>query len=80
MFTKGFLKTAGFWSNAGQTFKKGLNLMTESSATSKAIKPATSATRGSGVLAKRVDGSKVTSDWGLRQGVRSGAVRYGDIK
>lgn len=80
MFTKGFQKTAGFWSNAGQAIKKGYGLMTGSTVANAAVKPGTAAVkRATGPLARRVDGSAVTTEWGLKQGVKSGAIRYGDV-
>lgn len=74
MFTPAFEKTAGFFDATAKMFRKPLanaGKAIASPAASAVTKPA---------LATRLDGSAVTSNWGLKQGVRSGSIRYSDIK
>lgn len=74
MFTNGFEKRANFLKQIGGTVKSMISPSTKSMANvgAKTMAPK--------VLATRLDKSPVTSEWGLRQGLKSGAVRYADIK
>lgn len=71
MFTCGFKKVAfiGKLVNAVKTIKPTQAGTQVRNVKLPAAKP----------LATRVDGSKVTTDWGLKQGLKSGSVRYADI-
>lgn len=73
MFVNGFNKTASMFGSI-----KGLLSAAKPKTLGSAVSTATKSMQPK-TLAKRLDGSKVTTEWGLQQGKNSGSIRYGDI-